>query len=503
MKEKKFFKKYSPSKNVEKEEKNLISKDAVKKYVNPEKKSKKKIIIISTALALFLILIVWQVFSFFTKFKYEEIDENEIGINEVWNNAELNKIVNIALLGVDDNGTSDAILIVSINPKSETPKIKLISIARDTLVKVIPKNKPSFYTKINEAYGNGGEVTTLRTLNSNFNLNIRNFASINMKAFAKIIDKIGGIDIEITKDEQSQINGIIKTTKDLKKICSTPISNYGKVHLNGAQAVAFARIRKKPTKTGNHDDFGRGDRQREVLLKIFEKVKTIPKTRVLSLANSCLEYFKTSLKFKQIMKIFKNVLSKQYIMEQTSAPFKNVPFKNGCWISANKVTISYDLDYAGKVINEFIYKDTKPETFIENNPPPKNFKKLPIGGNFQKSDFSKNTENKNQKNYDNQKNYENKKNISNFENDAVSKILKQQIVSEKEKKLDGKKIEEKKVNEKHEIEKHDVDKKQEIKNSPEKNNNNKKPEKEKIKKNIVKNQLNKNLNKKSQPAKKK
>ena len=484
MKEKKFFKKYSPSKKNAKEDKNLISKKKKKKYVNPEKKSKKKIIIIS-ALVSFLVLIVWQVFSFFTKFKHEDIDENEIGINEVWNNAELNKIVNIALLGVDDNGTSDAILIASINPKSETPKIKLISIARDSLVKVIPKNKSSFYTKINEAYGNGGATTTLRTLNSNFNLNIRNFASIKMKAFAKIVDKIGGIDIEITKDEQAQINGIINTTKDLKRICSTPVANHGRVHLNGAQTVAFARIRKKPTKSGNHDDFGRGDRQREVLLKIFEKVKTIPKTKVLSLANSCLEYFKTSLKFKQIMKIFKNVLSKKYVIEQTSAPFKNVPFNDSCWISSGKIAISYDLDYAGKVINGFIYKDIKPEEYIKNNPPPKNSKKFPISENFKK-----NNENKNQKSYSK------KKNVSNFENESISKILKQQIISENKKTLDNKKLEEKKT-----TEKHDNEEKQKIKNLHEKNNNNKKQEN--FKKEPEKNQTNKTLNKNQQQVKKK
>lgn len=481
MKEKKFFKKYIPSK---KDEKNLISKDAAKKYVNPSSKSaafktKKKIIIISS-LFLLLVLIVWQVFSFFTRFKHEEINENEIGINKIWNNEDLNKIVNIALLGVDDNGTSDAILIASINPTAQVPKIKIISVARDTLVKVMPKDKNPFYTKINEAYGAGGEVTTLRTLNSNFNLNIRNFASINMKSFALIVDKIGGIDIEITKDEQSQINGIIRTTPSLKKISSKPVSSHGNVHLNGAQTVAFSRIRKKPTKSGNHDDFGRGDRQREVILKIFEKVKKIPKTKVLSIANSCLEYFKTSLKLKQIMRIFKNVLSKKYIIEQTSAPFKNVPYES-CWINSGKVTICYDLDYAGKIINSFIYKDTKPEKFIENNPPPKNLKNLKMPKEVKKNSTTKNED------FKIQKNFKSKKNGYNFENEDVSNVLSPYVNTEKEKKLEIKKIDEKDSNkkileEKNKTNKNLEEKKLEIKKIVEKNNTNKKPEEIKIKK---------------------
>ena len=143
-----------------------------------KKKLKKKIIILGVVF-LFLVFVVWRVFSFFSKYQYQEIDRSDIGINEEMFKSELNSIINIALLGVDKNNISDAILIVSINPMKDVPTIKMISIARDSLVEVYPKDKKTYCTKINEAYGNGGEVTTLRTLNKNFNLNVRNFIKKN------------------------------------------------------------------------------------------------------------------------------------------------------------------------------------------------------------------------------------------------------------------------------------------------------------------------------------
>ncbi len=344
------------------------------KNLNDSNSKKKRIVKIIVALLVFFsLLITWRVYSFLKKFQYEKIDQSDIGINEEMFKGELNNIVNIALLGVDANGTSDAILIVSLNPQADNPTIKLISIARDSLAEIFPKNKKSYFTKITEAYSDGKEETILRSLNKNFNLNVKNFISIENQGFATIVDKLGGIDLTITEDEKNQINGIMRTNTKLKKTDIQYLQDYGEVHLSGVQAAAFVRIRKKPTKTGKQDDFGRGDRQKEVLRKIFEKIKTTSKRQIISMVEPCLQYLKTSFKISGIFKLCKDILARKYTIKETSIPALNTPIDMDYTIfrgDTAKSTVLYDLEYAGKIIHAFIYDDIAPNDFILKNPPP-------------------------------------------------------------------------------------------------------------------------------------
>lgn len=463
-----------------------------------KKKLKKKIIIIGIVF-LFLVFVVWRVFSFFSKYQYQEIDRSDIGINEEMFKSELNSIINIALLGVDKNNISDAILVVSINPTKDPPTIKMISIARDTLVEVCPKDRKTYYTKINEAYGNGGEVTTLRTLNKNFNLNVRNFISIEMAGFATIVDKLGGIDLEITKEERDQINGIINTTKELKAISKDMVPAAGKVHLNGPQAVAFARARKVPTKDGVNDDFGRGDRQKEVLTKIFEKALSTPKAKIFSLIEPCLKYLKTSFKLTEILKICRDFMGRKYGLEQISVPNQNAPLNRDYKIirgGQETSTVFYDLKYAGKLINAYIYKDIKPDQFLKDNPPPSlsysrlnvstpRYSSRDVGHYKNKGKYSGDEYNKDKKDYwkkdrkllfldDADKENEIKKakeNKHNF-NDFVEVFNKNVDLKKKEEKKEGKKKEEKKEDKKIEKKQDKKDNKKEEKKVKNNGNNN-------------------------------
>ncbi len=386
-------------KNQKEQEEQSEEKKAIKYVKKSDENVKKRVIklVIKILIAVSVIFIVWRVFSFFNRFQHTEIDRTDIGINEELFKGELEKVVNVALLGVDSNNVADTLMVVSINPKEDDPKIKIISIARDSLVEVYPKNQGSYYTKINESYGNGGEETTLRTLNKNFNMNIRNFVSIEMEGLAVILQKLGGVDISITQDEQQQINGILKTTPSLDKLSKKEyVTNFGEVHLNGAQAVAFVRIRKKPTKDGQSDDFGRCARQREVMIKCFEKIKSIPKGKMLSLVEPCLKYLKTSFKIGEILKICRDVMGRQYKIETAAVPFEaylppnmiNRDYK--IYRDGNvKSTVYYDVKYAGKVLYKYIYEDVLPKEFIENNPPKKlNYSNLPVAkppANFNKT----------------------------------------------------------------------------------------------------------------------
>lgn len=330
----------------------------------------KKLILLSTVAILILAIffITSYAVSIFSKFQHEDINQNDIGISEELFSKDELGITNIALLGVDDNGTSDAIIVVSIDTNSK--KIKMISILRDSLVKVSPKNKKPYYTKINEAFGNGGVETTLRAINSNFNLNVKDYVSIKFDGLANIIDKIGGIDINVTEEEAQHINGLIASTKGHGHC--PHIEGYGDVHLNGIQAIEYARIRKKLNQNGQRDDYGRTDRQRAVLQTILQKIKEMPYTEIPGLIDTFLPYMKTSLSLNKILSLSKILRSGELSVSQTRVPMVEYTINEGYNYTVNgtsKSTVYYNLKYAGKLINAFIYDDIFPEKYIKENPP--------------------------------------------------------------------------------------------------------------------------------------
>lgn len=330
----------------------------------------RKITLLSVILLLILSIffITSYAVSIISKFQHEDIDKNDIGIDEELFSKDELGITNIALLGVDDNGTSDAIIIASINTNSK--KIKMISILRDSLVKVEPKNKKSYYTKINEAFGNGGVETTLRAINSNFNLSVKDYISINFAGLANIIDQIDGIDVNITKEESEHINGLIASTKGHEHC--PQIEGDGDVHLNGIQAIEYARIRKKLNQNGQRDDYGRTDRQRTVLETILKKVKQMPYNEIPSLINTFLPYMKTSVDLSKILSLSKILKSNDISISQTRVPMVEYTINGNYNLTvngSNKSTVYYNLKYAGKLINAFIYDDISPEDYIKEHPP--------------------------------------------------------------------------------------------------------------------------------------
>ena len=120
---------------------------------------------------------------------------------------------------------SDSIIILSIDEMHK--KIKMSSIMRDTYVKV----KGHGETKITHAYAYGGPQLAIRTLNENFNLDIRNYVTVDFFNLEKIINAIGGVSIDVKQNEVSLINGyMIETAKIEKKSIST-IANSGAANI--------------------------------------------------------------------------------------------------------------------------------------------------------------------------------------------------------------------------------------------------------------------------------
>ena len=144
-------------------------------------------------------------FSYNYNSSFEDKPNEELGISSEAADKPT-EIVNIALFGLGSRtktsfkGVSDSIMVLSIDKLHN--KIKVISFARDSLVNI---DGYSPY-KINSAYSKGGALLAIKTLNQNFGLNIRDYATVNFTGMADIIDAVGGVEIAMTNSERRDAN---------------------------------------------------------------------------------------------------------------------------------------------------------------------------------------------------------------------------------------------------------------------------------------------------------
>ena len=280
-------------------------------------------------------------------------------------------ITNIALFGVDSRnpnsfrGLSDCVMILSIDKAHN--KIKLTSIMRDSLV-YINGYRPN---KINSAYALKGPELAIHTLNVNFNLNIRDYATINFAGMADVIEAMGGIEAEITQAERNDANIHIKWMNIETGTPRTYIPEFtGKtkvMHLNGIQAVAYARIRHVSTADGQSNDFGRTDRQRYVLEQLFNKVTTMGLGEYPAVIKSLLPYMETSLTYSEILGLSEVLVGGGIQLTQERVPSRqyviNMDFRG-----SGSSSVYYNLDYATGVIHSFIYDDISSEEYMATHP---------------------------------------------------------------------------------------------------------------------------------------
>lgn len=349
------------------------------KWWSRRKKWQKAVMISAVSLVTALAVTFGVLFKLFD-YNYYNLTGNpeDLGFENVIDS----KIVNVALFGIDSRevdsfkGLSDSIMILSLN--TETKKVKIISVMRDSLVPITYNGKTT-YGKINSAYKKGPEVA-IKTLNTIFGLDISEYATVNFYGMSDIIDAVGGIDVELAEGELDVygyengrrinwgINGMIAEQCGYMGLDPTKYYIYkaGKQHLNGVQAVAYARIRHAANIEGTNDDYGRTDRQRYVMEQLFNKAVSLNTAQYIKIAKSLIPCSETSLSYSQIMGLAVNVLLASPTFEQSRVPLTEYQMASKS-IRGVGSCIYYDLDYAGKVIKAFIYDDIKPEDYIEAN----------------------------------------------------------------------------------------------------------------------------------------
>lgn len=166
---------------------------------------------------------------------------------------ERKKSVSILLLGIDRRGTeqgrSDSIIVLTLNP--ELDEGAMLSIPRDTKTEIVGKGTRD---KINHAYAFGGTEMAMNTVENFLDIPIDYVIETDMEAFSDVVDALGGITV---------MNKFAFSTEDY----TFPV---GEVTLDGEAALDYTRMRYNDP----NGDFGRQERQRDVVAAIIEKGRT-------------------------------------------------------------------------------------------------------------------------------------------------------------------------------------------------------------------------------------
>lgn len=244
-------------------------------------------------------------------------------------------VTNVLVLGIDSrqnhniNKTrSDVMIILSIN--ENTNEIVMSSLMRDMFVSIPGRKYPD---KLTHAHAYGGPALTQKTIEGAFGIKIDHFVLVNFYAFMDVVDALGGIELDVTESERKVLN---KYVAEINRINGLGEDN-GKlwdsgenIRVTGKQALGYVRNRY----SGN-GDYERTQRQREVLGKIIEEVKTASAGELLDLVDAATGNMATDYSKMEIIALAAEAINyKDYEIKQTRIPVEGTfttGVKNGVW----------------------------------------------------------------------------------------------------------------------------------------------------------------------------
>lgn len=252
----------------------------------------------------------------------------------------------VAVFGVDSrsgNLGKDALADVNIIARIDrsSGEIKLVSLYRDTYTKI---NSDGKYHKLNEAYFKGGPEQAIWAIEHNTDVKIDDYAAFNWKAVADTINILDGVDIEISKSEFKYINAFITETVKSTGIGSRQLEHAGMNHLDGVQAVAYARLRLMDT------DYKRTERQRKVIGLALDKAKNADYSTLADIIMTVMPEISTSVTPDDLIP-FAHGISKYYISETAGFPFD----KQGKNVGKLDCVIPVTLESNAIKLHEFLY----------------------------------------------------------------------------------------------------------------------------------------------------
>lgn len=281
----------------------------------------------------------------------EELDPNSIHLDSAESVSTNKDVINILLCGEESigggRGRTDSIMIATINQKDN--QLKLTSIMRDSYVQI-----PGFSdNKINAAYHNGGMKTLIKTIKKNFGIAVDGYVLVNFDSFQKIVDAVGGIDITLDEQEVKYLN----STNYISDTYNHTLT-VGKNHMNGNQALGFARVRYV-MRDGECGDFARTLRHRTVMTALYKRVIDKSTLELVAMIPKILPMLTTNIKKEDLVNYIAMAVQ---VRDQNKKIYTlNVPVEGGYKITrARKMSIILP-DPLSKSVNKmqkFIYGST-------------------------------------------------------------------------------------------------------------------------------------------------
>lgn len=260
-----------------------------------------------------------------------------------------NTLYNIMLYGIDarnatsfEGGLSDTMILMQMDTQKQT--VKLISFMRDSWVSI-----PGYsQNRLNTCYRFGGHALAQEVFSSHFGIDVDHYAVVNFWSFAELVDILGGVEIDVQKNElypmEVNLNEVGKRNETPKQA--------GLQHLNGAQTVAYARIRSAKSDEYGGGDFGRTGRQREVISAILDEAKRSSLAEILGMLDVGVDHVRTNMSNTELIAAAKAFMALSDVeMQELRIPV------DGAYQDASKNGASVlDLDFEknADAIREFL-----------------------------------------------------------------------------------------------------------------------------------------------------
>ena len=281
-------------------------------------RKKKKILFVLEIIVLLVFIgglyIYGQISSKLDKIEQPVLDEEKILVNE--DAPEMTGYTTYALFGIDHRDknaalggeNSDTMIIASVN--NDTKEVRLVSIYRDTLLNV----GNDTYSKVNSAYAYGGPEQAISALNTNLDLDITDYATVDFNALTEAVDALGGLDIPLSYAEIEHMNNYCVETSEETGKSYTPVEKpepapenqeeiLGTYHLNGVQVTSYCRIRYTSSL-----DMGRTERQRRVIQMLAMKAKSAGMSTIFKVMDDVFPMVQTSLTKNEILSLIPSVI---------------------------------------------------------------------------------------------------------------------------------------------------------------------------------------------------
>ena len=329
----------------------------------PRKKRRKVLFILEIIVLLLFtggLYVYGQISAKLDKIDIQETDLQEQDIVTNDQAPQMTGYTTYALFGLDHRSrneklnteNSDTIIIASIN--NDTKAVKLVSVYRDTLLNV----KDDTYSKANAAYALGGPAQAVNMLNTNLDLNITDYVSIDFDALVTVVDCLGGLDIPLSYAEIVHMNNYCVETAEETGKSYTPVelpepkpedqeAIVGTYHLNGVQATSYCRIRYTASL-----DMGRTERQRRVIQMIVDKAKKAGLSTIFDIMDQVFPMVKTSVSKTEILKLIPAMIG--YSIDETTGFPQDYKFAT----VKGSVIVPTTLDSNVLKLHQFLYGNT-------------------------------------------------------------------------------------------------------------------------------------------------